>query len=101
MVEHELSVLKRRGMLSFVERRPGLGVYAASFPEVTMNLAITLGEGNVKHSRLVHHVWSMCAQAAPLDGRASGRQLVRTSVLPSFAVIGANWVLRVRRNPVG
>ena len=29
MVEHELSVLKRRGMLSFVERRPG--VYAASF----------------------------------------------------------------------
>jgi hypothetical protein len=38
MVEHELSVLKRRGMLSFVERRPGLGVYAASFPEVTMLL---------------------------------------------------------------
>ncbi len=29
MVEHELSVLKRRGTLSFVERRPG--VYAASF----------------------------------------------------------------------
>ncbi len=70
-------------------------------PEVT-NLTITLLEGNVKHSRLVHHVWSLCAQAAPLDGRVSGRQLVRICELPSLPVIGAPTVrIRRRDRPAG
>ena len=64
---------------ALVERRPGV-----KRCEVMNVVIITLGEGNVKHSRfLVHHVWSMCAQAAPSDGRVPGRRLVRISVLPS------------------
>ena len=83
MVEHELSVIKRRGMLSLVERgRPG----TLNSRREVLNVVIiyTLGEGNVKHShRFVHHVGPLCDQAAPSDGRVSGRQLVRIRLLPS------------------
>ena len=55
-----------------------------------MVIIYTLGEGNVKHShRFVHHVEPLCDQAAPSDGRVSGRQLVRISVLPFY--VSCQW----------